>query len=57
MGNRKSQRNMTTQKVNSHTIEDLVDSACDESSVSEVKRMMTRMFKELKEDIHKKKPN
>jgi molybdenum-dependent DNA-binding transcriptional regulator ModE len=44
---------MTLQKANNHTIEDLVDSEGDESSVAEVRRMMIRMFNELKEDIQK----
>jgi SOS response regulatory protein OraA/RecX len=53
MGNKRSQENMTAQKINNHTIEDLVDSEGDESSVAEAKRMITRMFKELKEDVQK----
>jgi hypothetical protein len=42
------QGNMTPQTVNNHTMEDLEDNEEDESSVAEVRRMITRMFKELK---------
>jgi acetyl-CoA carboxylase alpha subunit len=42
---------MTLQKVNNHTIEDLMDSERDGFSDAEARRMMTRMFNELKEDI------
>jgi hypothetical protein len=49
--------NMTPQKAHNHTIEDLVDSEGEESPVTEVRRMMIRMFNELKvelkEDIQK----
>jgi hypothetical protein len=44
---------MTLQKVHNHTIEDLVDSEGDESSVSVVQNMMIRKFKEFKDDIQK----
>jgi hypothetical protein len=48
---------MTPQKAHNHTIEDLVDSDGDESSFAQVRRMMIRMFNELKvelkEDIQK----
>jgi hypothetical protein len=40
--NKKSQGNMTPQKFKNHTIRDL-----------EVRRMITRMFKVLKEDLQK----
>jgi hypothetical protein len=53
MWNRRRRRNMTPQKFNNHTIEDLVEHEWDENSVSEFKSMMIRMFKELKEDIQK----
>jgi hypothetical protein len=53
MGNRRRQGNMTPQKVNNHTIEDLMSSEGDENSVSRFKRMMIRMFKEFKEDTQK----
>jgi hypothetical protein len=36
-----------------HTTEYLVDSKGNETSISEYKRMMKRMFKELEEDIQK----
>jgi hypothetical protein len=39
---------MTPQKANNHTIEYLVESEEDESSVADIKRMMIRMFKELR---------
>jgi hypothetical protein len=57
MSNRRRQGNMIPEKVNSHTIEDLADSEGNESSVSEVQRMMIRMFKKLKEDIEKNSMN
>jgi hypothetical protein len=45
---------VTPQKVHqNHTIEDLVESERDESSVAEVRRIMIRMLTELKEDIQK----
>jgi hypothetical protein len=53
MGNRRRQGTMTPWKVNKHTIEDLVDSEGDETSASQIKRMIFRMLKELKEDIKK----
>jgi hypothetical protein len=37
--------------TDNHKIEDLVDGEGDESPVAEVRRMMLRMFNELKEDI------
>jgi hypothetical protein len=51
MRNKTKQGNMMPQKVSNHTIEDLVDSEGDESSVAEVRRMITIMFKELKKDL------
>jgi hypothetical protein len=38
---------MTPPKVNNHTMEDLVDNEGDESTVAEVRRMTTKMFKFL----------
>jgi hypothetical protein len=52
MGNRKRQGNMTPQNVNNHT-KDLTDSEKDNTSASKPKRMMIRMVKEVKEDMHK----
>jgi hypothetical protein len=52
MGRKRKQGNMTPQKANNHSIEDLKESEGDESSVAVVKRMI-RMFNELKEDIKK----
>jgi hypothetical protein len=53
MGNKRIQGNITSQMVKNHTRQDLVDSERDESSVAEARRMVTRMFKELKEDLQK----
>jgi hypothetical protein len=53
MENKRRQGNMTPQKVHNHTVEDLVDSEWEESSVSGVRRMITRMFKKSKEEIQK----
>jgi hypothetical protein len=53
VGEKRRQGNMTSSKANNHTIEDLVKSESDESSVVEVKRMMIRMFNGLKEDKQK----
>jgi hypothetical protein len=50
---RRKQGNMTPQKVNNHTIKDLMDSEEDETSVSEHMTMMIRMIKEVKEDLQK----
>jgi peptidyl-tRNA hydrolase len=44
---------MTPQKANSYTIEDFVVSERTESSVADIRKMMIRMFKELKEIIQK----
>jgi hypothetical protein len=44
---------MTPQKVNNHTMEDLLDSEGDKFSVTKVRRMMIRKFNELKEDLQK----
>jgi hypothetical protein len=47
MGTRAREGNIILQKANNHTIEDLVYSEGDESSFAEVRRMRTRMLKEL----------
>jgi hypothetical protein len=47
------QGNMSPQSIYNYTIEDLVDSEGDKTSVSELRRMMIRVFKELKENIQK----
>jgi hypothetical protein len=44
---------MTPQKINSKSIEDVVESEGNESSVADINRMMSRMFDELKENIQK----
>jgi cell shape-determining protein MreC len=44
---------MTSQKINSQTIDDLVDSEGDECSVAKVTRMLKKMFKKFKDDIQK----
>jgi hypothetical protein len=38
----KSQENMTPQKVNNHTIKDLMESEGHETSILELKRMMIK---------------
>jgi hypothetical protein len=48
---KRRQKNMTPQKTSNNTTEDLVESEGDESPVADVKRMMIRMFNELKENI------
>jgi hypothetical protein len=53
MQNKRRQGNMTPQKDNDHKIGDLVDSEMDDSSVAEVRRMMIKVFNQLKENIHK----
>jgi hypothetical protein len=50
MGNRTRQENMTPQKVNNHTMKDLMDSKRDKTKL---KRMMIRMIKEVKKDMQK----
>jgi hypothetical protein len=52
-GEKKKQGNRTHQKSNNNKIEDLVESEEDESPVSDLRRMMIRMFNELKK-THKK---
>jgi hypothetical protein len=42
---------MTPEKVNNHTVQGLVGSEGDESSVAEVRRKMIRIFNELKEEM------
>jgi hypothetical protein len=53
MRNKRMQGNMTPQKINNHTKEDLMDSEGDETSVSKFKRKIIRMSKVFKEDIPK----
>jgi hypothetical protein len=55
MRNKIRQGNMTPQKVNNHTIENLVDSKGDKSPIAEVRRMMIRIFNELKTELKKDK--
>jgi hypothetical protein len=47
------ERNRTPQKTNNNKIEDLVEIQDDESPVSDLRRMMIRMFNEFKK-THKK---
>jgi hypothetical protein len=56
-GEKRRQGNTTPQKANNKTIEDLVESEEGESSVTDVRRMMIRMFYELKEDIQNNSMN
>jgi hypothetical protein len=51
--NKRMQGNMNPKKINNYTIEDLVDSEEDESSDAKVKRIIIRMFTELKKNIQK----
>jgi hypothetical protein len=51
MGRKRMQENMTPQKTNNHTIEDLMQSEGNKSPVADLRRMMTRMFNELKEEL------
>jgi molybdenum-dependent DNA-binding transcriptional regulator ModE len=53
MGRKRRQGNMTPQKTNNNIIEDLVESKGDESPVTDIRRMIIRMFNELKEGIQK----
>jgi hypothetical protein len=48
---------MTPQKVKNHIIKNMLDSEGAETSVSQIKRMMKRMFKEFKEDTENKSMN
>jgi hypothetical protein len=48
MGNKRRQRNMIPEKVNNHTIGNLVHSEVDEPSITEVRKMMVRIFNKLK---------
>jgi hypothetical protein len=50
-GEKRRQGNTTPLKTNNHIKEGLIESEGDESSIAEVRRMMTQMFNELKEDI------
>jgi hypothetical protein len=54
--NKRRQRNITLQKVNNHTVEDLLFSEMDESPLVEVRRkisMLNEHYEEFKEDIKK----
>jgi hypothetical protein len=42
---------MTPQKTNNNIIEDVVESEGDASPVAYLRRMMIRMFSELKEEL------
>jgi hypothetical protein len=42
---------MTPQKAKNHTLENLVESEGDDSLVAEVRRMMIKMFNNLKEEF------
>jgi hypothetical protein len=57
MRNRRKQGNVIPQKDNNLIIEDLVDSDVDETSVSEVKRIKPKTFKELIEECKNKSIN
>jgi hypothetical protein len=48
MWNRRRQGNMTLQKVNYQTLENLVDRERDESSVAEIRRMMIKCLTSLR---------
>jgi hypothetical protein len=53
MRRKRRQGNMIPQNSNNNIIVDLVESKGDESSVADLRRMMTRMFNELKENMQK----
>jgi hypothetical protein len=44
---------MVPPKVHDHTTKDLMDGEVDESSISEIRRIMVRKSKEFKEDMQK----
>jgi predicted Fe-Mo cluster-binding NifX family protein len=51
MERKRRRGNMTPQKANNYTIEGLVESEGDESAISDLRRMMIRVFNRLKVDI------
>jgi hypothetical protein len=51
MRNNKNQGNRTTQKVNSHTTKNVIESIGGGISVSKLKTMTVRMIEEVKEDM------
>jgi hypothetical protein len=51
IGRKRRQENTTPQKSNNNIIEDLIKSEGDESPVADVRRMIIRMFNELKEEL------
>jgi hypothetical protein len=55
MERKRRQGNRTPQKTNNNKIQDLVESEEDESPISDLRRMMIRMFNELKK-THKNNP-
>jgi predicted ester cyclase len=55
MGKKRRKGNTTPQKPNNHTIKDLVESEGDKSSVAAFRKMMIRMFNELKEEHKEEK--
>jgi hypothetical protein len=57
MENKRIHGDMIPQKVNNHTIEDLVGSEGEESSHAEVRKTRIKMFKELKEDYRNNSMN
>jgi hypothetical protein len=50
VGRKRRQRNITSQKTNSNITENLVECEWDEVPVADIRRMMIRMFNELKDD-------
>jgi hypothetical protein len=50
---KRKQWNMAPQKTNNNIVEDLVESEGDESPVADIKRMVIRMFNELREELKK----
>jgi hypothetical protein len=51
--NMKRKENMTPPKMNNHTRKDLIYSEGDETSIFKLKRIMTAMVNEMKEDMQK----
>jgi hypothetical protein len=53
MGRKRKQGNITPQKMNNKVIEDLVENEGDEFPVAVLRRMMVRIFNELRKDLKK----
>jgi hypothetical protein len=57
MGRKRRQGNMTPQKTENNVTEHLVEREADEFPVADLRRMMIRLFNELKEELERRCKN